>query len=126
MFDKLLGSIFVVFIAGIIGLIGWGIYEAVTAPDAGYVIGHEYHPAWTAVSCHGTKPVICIPTYYPPRYCLVLRADDGNEGEGITQGPTVIPDTGCNSQVSSSSSSPLASLATIGVALVFVTRRRRR
>jgi len=81
MFDKLLGSIFVVFIAGIIGLIGWGIYEAVTAPDAGYVIGHEYHPAWTSVSCHGTKPVICIPTYYPPRYCLVLRADDGNEGE---------------------------------------------
>ncbi len=85
MFDKLLGSIFVVFIAGIIGLIGWGIYEAVTAPDAGYVIGHEYHPAWYSTSCTGKgtqdDPKICTQTRNSERYCLVLRADDGNEGE---------------------------------------------
>jgi hypothetical protein len=83
--DKIFPVCLTIFILGILGLIGWGVYEAVTAPDTGYVIGHEYHPSWYSTDCTGTgtqaNPKICTQTKHSEQFCLVLRADDGNEGE---------------------------------------------
>jgi hypothetical protein len=69
----------ILFFVGVLGLIGWGIYEAITAPDSGYVTGKNYYPMSVSTHCSG-QPSTCTTTVYPARWCLSLRADDGNEG----------------------------------------------
>lgn len=74
--DRFISGLVVLFVLGVLGLVGWGIYELVTNPDTGYVIGKHYREART--TCGG-KPFMC--RHHDESWCLTLRDDDGYEGD---------------------------------------------
>jgi hypothetical protein len=64
---------------GVVGLIGYVVYDYATAPDTGTVVSRSYSSEHTTTTCSGTQPVICTPVHHPERWTLRLR-DGDNEG----------------------------------------------
>lgn len=70
--------------AAVLGLIGWLIYESVTAPESGYVTAHKHNGSWIEMRCTAYgKNGLCLvrmPVDHPEEWCLTLRGDDGDTG----------------------------------------------
>ncbi len=68
------------FVAAILGLVGWVVFKAATVPTHGPVVQHSYSDGYW-YSCGGNPkvPQMC---YQPPQWCITIRDDNDMDHEG--------------------------------------------